>query len=269
MISVGVDRGGSRLRVRAVNGRGRLIRRHDGPAPADLTDALKRLWDRWGLENVGRLVVGSRGIWTPPERTALRRKLAPLAGKVVVISDAELAWVAARWPGAAGVLLIAGTGSMALGRTPAGRWFRAGGRGPQKGDEGSGFWIAREYLRRAGPYAGETVSRLAARTPAILARATRDARAQKVIEEAHVHLAGLLARFCRKSNWTGPLPVALAGGLFTNFRFRQGFQRRVARELYPRRPLWIPRRQDTALVAARLTVAQSRPLPRGRSLPRR
>jgi N-acetylglucosamine kinase-like BadF-type ATPase len=46
-----------------------------------------------------------------------------------------------------GVLLIAGTGSIAIGRRPDGTMIRAGGWGPHFGDEGGGFWIGREAVR--------------------------------------------------------------------------------------------------------------------------
>lgn len=48
-----------------------------------------------------------------------------------------------------GVLLIAGTGSIALARTASGAQIRAGGWGPFFGDEGGGFWIGREAVRSA------------------------------------------------------------------------------------------------------------------------
>ena len=45
------------------------------------------------------------------------------------------------------VALIAGTGSLAFGRTAAGRTARAGGWGPTLGDEGSAYWMGLESLR--------------------------------------------------------------------------------------------------------------------------
>jgi glucosamine kinase len=45
-----------------------------------------------------------------------------------------------------GVLLIAGTGSVAFGRSPAGAFGRCGGWGPVIGDEGSGAWLGRRAL---------------------------------------------------------------------------------------------------------------------------
>ncbi|HET9130296.1 MAG TPA: BadF/BadG/BcrA/BcrD ATPase family protein, partial [Terriglobia bacterium] len=48
-----------------------------------------------------------------------------------------------------GILLIAGTGSIAIGRRADGSMIRVGGWGPIFGDEGSGFWIGREAVQAA------------------------------------------------------------------------------------------------------------------------
>jgi N-acetylglucosamine kinase-like BadF-type ATPase len=66
-------------------------------------------------------------------------------GNFIVDTDARIALTGAVGFGA-GVVIIAGTGSVAFGRNAAGDEARAGGWGPTIGDEGSGFWIAREGL---------------------------------------------------------------------------------------------------------------------------
>lgn len=48
-----------------------------------------------------------------------------------------------------GVLVIAGTGSIAFGRNQAGETARAGGWGPNVSDEGSAFWVGREAVTAA------------------------------------------------------------------------------------------------------------------------
>ena len=45
-----------------------------------------------------------------------------------------------------GILLVAGTGSVAFGRGPTGTFARCGGWGPQCGDEGGGYWLGRRAL---------------------------------------------------------------------------------------------------------------------------
>jgi N-acetylglucosamine kinase-like BadF-type ATPase len=66
-------------------------------------------------------------------------------GNFIVDTDARVALTGAIGFGA-GIVIIAGTGSVAFGRNAAGDEERAGGWGPTLGDEGSGFWIAREGL---------------------------------------------------------------------------------------------------------------------------
>src|ERR671935_277939 len=82
----------------------------------------------------------------------------------------------------AGVLILAGTGSIVIGRDRRGRWARAGGLGPLLGDEGSGFWLGRAWLRattqgedflpaRRLIQARDPVRRIAALAPGVIARA--------------------------------------------------------------------------------------------------
>ncbi|HKE87122.1 MAG TPA: BadF/BadG/BcrA/BcrD ATPase family protein [Vicinamibacterales bacterium] len=63
----------------------------------------------------------------------------------VVVNDALIALVAGVGE-RAGVVIVAGTGSIAYGRDAAGRAARAGGWGYLLGDEGGGFWIGRAAL---------------------------------------------------------------------------------------------------------------------------
>jgi N-acetylglucosamine kinase len=66
-------------------------------------------------------------------------------GNFIVDTDARIALTGAVGFGA-GIVVISGTGSVAFGRNATGTEGRAGGWGPTLGDEGSGFWIAREGL---------------------------------------------------------------------------------------------------------------------------
>ena len=65
---------------------------------------------------------------------------------VQVTTDLEIALEAAVGAGE-GVVLIAGTGSVAYGRNAAGQTARAGGWGPWVGDEGGAFDIGRRAIR--------------------------------------------------------------------------------------------------------------------------
>lgn len=66
-------------------------------------------------------------------------------GNFIVDTDARIALTGAVGFGP-GIVVISGTGSVAFGRNVEGLEGRAGGWGPTLGDEGSGFWIAREGL---------------------------------------------------------------------------------------------------------------------------
>ena len=68
--------------------------------------------------------------------------------RIIVESDAFIASIGAIGIDP-GVLLIAGTGSIVIGRDKDRAMFRVGGWGSYFGDEGSGFWIGREAVRAA------------------------------------------------------------------------------------------------------------------------
>jgi N-acetylglucosamine kinase-like BadF-type ATPase len=65
--------------------------------------------------------------------------------RVRIESDARVALEGA-FEGAGGIILIAGTGSIAFGKTQEGEIFRTGGWGRFIGDEGSGYVIGRDGL---------------------------------------------------------------------------------------------------------------------------
>ena len=66
--------------------------------------------------------------------------------RVLVVNDALVALEAGA-PSQPGVVVIAGTGSIAYGRNDRNQAARAGGWGYVLGDEGSGYWIGRAALR--------------------------------------------------------------------------------------------------------------------------
>ena len=71
-----------------------------------------------------------------------------VGGEIEIIGDVEVGFEDAFGPGP-GVIVIAGTGSIAYGRNAAGKTARAGGWGHAISDEGSGFWIGVEAIRAA------------------------------------------------------------------------------------------------------------------------
>ena len=229
-----VDLGGTWVRV-ALSGAAPRAYRGPTPGVAGLPALLARLWRRWRLSRgeLAALGVASRGIWTRGERQALARRLRRLAPRGVVISDVEAAYLAAL--GAVpGVLLLAGTGAIALGRDRRGRFARAGGLGPLLGDDGSAFAIGRAWLRDAAPpararriaTAPDAVARVAALAPGVLRRARRGDRiARRVVRDAQRALAALAADTARGLRLRPPIALSWAGGLLGNAAFRAGVWR--------------------------------------------
>ena len=179
------------------------------------------------------------------------------AARLVVTNDAVIA-LSGAMGGAPGIIAIAGTGSIALGRNAAGRVARAGGWGYIFGDEGGAFDIARQALRAAlrmeegwGPgtalranlleatgaanindvlhlfYTPEWQRSRVARLAAEVDRAARngDAVAQQILSNAAQELA-LLAAAVRGQLWERgePVEVAYIGGVFQSGAVMERFR---------------------------------------------
>lgn len=159
-IVVGIDGGGTKTRVVVADESGNPLADVEGPGSAVRPGQAERSADviaetvRRGLHEAGmehvlpRVVcVGVAGVGREPERQALWQALVAreVGEEIVVHPDAIVALDDAFGDGA-GVLLIAGTGSVCFGRGPTGTIARAGGWGPFIGDEGSGAWIGRRAL---------------------------------------------------------------------------------------------------------------------------
>jgi len=95
-------------------------------------------------------LVGAAGAGRPPEQEALAVAItaAGVAERADVRGDTEIALAAAFGDGP-GILLNAGTGSIAHARGADGQLYRAGGHGWQLGDEGGGYWLGRRALAAA------------------------------------------------------------------------------------------------------------------------
>ncbi|PWU23729.1 MAG: hypothetical protein C5B48_08045 [Candidatus Rokuibacteriota bacterium] len=276
---IGIDLGGTWMRLVAFDAAGR---RRDVRAPSPGLDglpvSLERLWRRWGLrrEQVDMLVVASRGVWTASEKRRRSRPLRALARRVRVMSDVEAAYLGALGE-RAGIVLLAGTGSMALARDGRGRWIRAGGLGPLLGDEGSAFWIGRQWLARTDAFgrvrrilaSPDPVPRIAALAPGVLRRARRGSGlAQDIARGAHDALARLVVETTSALPRHGPIIVSWAGSLLGDPRFRRAVWRAVRRRgarIEPRAP-----RESAAAAVARLAVNAdrgTRPPPRSEGIP--
>ena len=114
---------------------------------AVLKDVLAPLLSSHPVEAVA---LGMAGIETPADRQVLKSALAEAGCNLpsVIVNDAQAALHGAT-RGQGGILVISGTGSIALGSDGRGNEARAGGWGYHVGDEGSGYALGRALLRHA------------------------------------------------------------------------------------------------------------------------
>jgi N-acetylglucosamine kinase-like BadF-type ATPase len=115
-----------------------------------LDAAIRVAFDDAGLESapVDVACFGLAGFDRPDDRAILTgwANEARVARRLVLVNDGDLV-VAAGTPEGWGVGVIAGTGSIAVGRTSDGRTARAGGWGHLIGDEGSAYLLVLDALR--------------------------------------------------------------------------------------------------------------------------
>jgi N-acetylglucosamine kinase-like BadF-type ATPase len=141
----------ARVLARASAGTVKLMRVGEEVATARLREMLEEVAAKAGvgLREVTRTCFGLAGVSSGVVRGWAERVMRETVGGVVeVCGDEEIALDAA-FRGGVGILVIAGTGSNAIGRGVDGRLVGAGGWGPLLGDEGSGFWIGLEATRMA------------------------------------------------------------------------------------------------------------------------
>jgi N-acetylglucosamine kinase-like BadF-type ATPase len=155
---IGIDAGGTKTVCLLADDRGLIVSEGRGPG-ANLHVAGEHGVERV-LHEVMEDAIGDRGV-TPAaiclgiagvdrddEARTVRAIMHRIArqSRVLVVNDALIALVAGAQD-AAGIVIIAGTGSIAYGRNQRGEVARAGGWGHMIGDEGSGYWIGRAAIR--------------------------------------------------------------------------------------------------------------------------
>jgi N-acetylglucosamine kinase-like BadF-type ATPase len=154
-----VDAGGTKTEYLLADGHGELGRVRGGSikrmrvsaeqAAFHIEDALAGLTSLTSrsLSEVVCTCVGTAGNTVPMVTDWLKTEFGRrVGGELLMLGDVEIALDAA-FPGEAGVLLLAGTGSNVLGRTASGKLMGAGGYGPVLADQGSGHRIGMEALR--------------------------------------------------------------------------------------------------------------------------
>lgn len=114
-------------------------------AAAAIMVAVERATEKAGIEVFSAACLGIAGTDRPSGRDALMERLEIPSGRVRMVTDAAAA-LAGATGGGPGVIVISGTGSIALGMNEGGETARAGGWGWRLGDEGSGYYIGNRAL---------------------------------------------------------------------------------------------------------------------------
>jgi glucosamine kinase len=273
-IFLGIDGGGSKTSCligdeHSVLGSGaaagsNVVRVGEAQARAALANAVQQACAgaKINPSQISRTCIGLAGAARPGMSELVRRMMAEIvSGEIQVTGDMVITLEAAFGPGP-GVIVIAGTGSIAYGRDAKGEIARAGGWGFAVSDEGSGHWIgqtaiswalrARDQGKSAEIFGRilkawhlETDEQLilaanatpppnfAALFPVVLSAAeSGDAVAVEILTKAGGELADLAGIVMRRifSDAEG-VPVAMSGGVFGNSaQVREVFYNRLSSE---------------------------------------
>jgi glucosamine kinase len=301
---IGIDGGGTQTRAVALDEDGAELARVQGPAaiadsrhPEAAAVPISQI--AWSAAHAaGRELpctalwaaiagVGRESVRGPVEKAVQGMGLAHRSG---VGTDVEAAFHDAFRKGP-GILVISGTGSVACGRNESGKEARVGGWGSLLGDEGSGYAIGLEALRRVargaegrGPETGmekAILTHLGLESPEALVSWTGEAKKAdiaalvplvvdaskdgdgaaveilvKAVEELGGHVLALLANL---GPWSTPPKVALSGGLLgPKGPLRKSMEVTIAAQ----RLTMVDRDPDPALGAATLARGLTQPAPR-------
>jgi N-acetylglucosamine kinase-like BadF-type ATPase len=254
---VGVDAGGTKTIGVVADENGRLLKTARGGGAnlhvhgeLAVEKVLAHLLDELCPdERPEALCLGMAGVDRPGEDAVVQSLLRRLGfrGNAVVVNDAVIA-IAAGAHDRVGVVVIAGTGSIAYGIDRHGRTARAGGLGPMLADEGSAGWIGHKALLaavRAAEGRGEptqlkdavfhalavaalpdlpalayggglTREKLAELAPTVIEVARQgDGVASRILEEASAELASAARSVVRQLDFgEASYPLIFSGGLF-------------------------------------------------------
>lgn len=293
---IGIDGGGSKTLVAVADAMGQVLSLARGKATSPLESAT---WSEKLAEQTqpfaGRTdllaVAAALPAYGEVEAVsaAQERVIGELFGAVPqrVLNDVDAANIGA-FAGGSGILILAGTGSMAWARDHSGASHRTGGWGEIVGDEGSGYWIGKQVLGavsksidgRTGPTGlvdgvfdlfgldpsdrvnqlegwasrlSEPRTQIASLAPVALDCAERgDVAARAIVDAAADELAWHVRMLERKLS--APAMVwSYAGGLFQSAVLREAVVARIGRQ--PRLPLLPP------IGGALLAAAQHAGLP--------
>jgi glucosamine kinase len=298
---LGIDAGGTKTVCLLANDRGEIL------AEARGSGANLQVMGELGVEKVlhrvmedtladrdispDAICLGIAGVDRPRDAQAvddIMRRIGHQT-RTVVVNDALVALVAGAGD-QPGVVLVAGTGSIAYGRDAAGRAARAGGWGYLLGDEGSGFWIGRRALSaivRAADGRGPStqlaelvMARLNLVRPSDLIRETYyrdlrrtaiaglaplveqardggDAVAAEILKQAAFELTAAASSVISKLGMRGEVfPTILAGGIFKAVPWLADEVSRLMSEIAPRTQASVLA-VEPAVGAVRLAIAEA------------
>lgn len=315
-IAAGIDGGGTQTRVVLVDAQGNIVGRGEGgpanyhsvglaTAERNLATAFEAAWKQAGQAPrfCDRAFLGLAGVATDEDRqrlmkVALQIGLAP-EDQITIDHDMRIALAGAlpnRVNNTGGIVLIAGTGSVAFGQTPSSntartaRAVRAGGMGHLFDDAGSGYDIGRHAVAaaiRAADGRGkatslsDTVERafgadlrlivtgmspiapkretIAALAPHVIEAAEQgDAVAVIILESAGKELAACIVAVAEQLSFAADqsIPVAITGGLAAAGNKFTGYVRRAAASRLPNVE-WLEPTMEPVLGAAWLAMSQA------------
>lgn len=267
-VVLGIDGGGTRTRASIQSGdqvlafceSGSIKRLRVGAEVAEenLRALLKEILAQAGVQSVHAASAGVASASLPGVADWIQAVFRDFGiDRSEVVGDEVIALDAA-FHGGPGILQIAGTGSNCIGRAPDGSRETAGGWSSRLGDEGSGYWIGLQAVRRAlhaydreepcailrtvgeiwgttsledlvnlgdstpGPdfaALAPTISELAQKGDVVALRVLRQA-AEDLVESVLL----VRAKLKRKHGIVGEVPVAWTGGVVEKMELvREGF----------------------------------------------
>jgi len=255
-LAIGIDAGGTKtvgvladqdgtVLSKAISGSANLIVKGELEVEKVLFDVIESLG---APEPVAALCLGIAGAGQPGAEELLHGVLRRLGQRqaIRVVNDALVALVAGA-PDGIGIVVVAGTGSIAYGVDPQGQTARAGGWGYLLGDEGSAFWLGHYAVRHAVRAAdgrgvptmlydlicdklgvsqtselvdwfydqNRSRNRVANLAPLVEAATSEgDEAAANLLDQASKHLASAARAVANQLSFDGSFPVVLSGGAF-------------------------------------------------------
>jgi glucosamine kinase len=156
---LGIDGGGTNTRAAIVvdgkvvahgqSGSIKRLRVGAEAAEANLRAVLKEVFAQAGVNGVRAASCGVASASMPGIPEWITAVLDDFGAERSEVVGDEVIALDAAFQGGPGILQIAGTGSNTIGRAPDGSRESAGGWSSRLGDEGSGYWIGVNSIRRA------------------------------------------------------------------------------------------------------------------------